>query len=158
MRKIHVIGIGAGDPDQLTLQAVKAFGDTDVFFILGKGEEKADLVALRRGMLDAHRPDGAYRVVEARDPERDRKAGGADYSPAVDDWRSRRADIYERLIADELGPDQTGRSSCGATRRCTTARSGSWRRCSGGGPWPSATTSSPASAASPPSPPATAPA
>lgn len=108
VRKIHVIGIGAGDPDQLTLQAVKAFGDTDVFFILGKGEEKADLVALRRGMLDAHRPDGAYRVVEARDPERDRKAGGADYSPAVDDWRSRRADIYERLIADELGPDQTG--------------------------------------------------
>ncbi|EPH42859.1 precorrin-6A synthase (deacetylating) [Streptomyces aurantiacus] len=108
MRKIHVIGIGAGDPDQLTLQAVKAFGDTDVFFILGKGEEKADLVALRRGMLDAHRPDGAYRVVEARDPERDRKAGGADYSPAVDDWRGRRADIYERLIADELGPDQTG--------------------------------------------------
>ncbi|MER5301723.1 precorrin-6A synthase (deacetylating) [Streptomyces lasiicapitis] len=108
MRKIHVIGIGAGDPDHLTLQAVKAFGDTDVFFILGKGEEKADLVALRRGMLDAHRPDGAYRVVEARDPERDRKAGGADYSPAVDDWRGRRADIYERLIAEELRAEETG--------------------------------------------------
>ncbi|MFD9909167.1 precorrin-6A synthase (deacetylating) [Streptomyces sp. NPDC059063] len=108
MRKIHVIGIGAGDPDQLTLQAVKAFGDTDVFFILDKGEEKADLVELRRGMLAAHRPDGAYRVVEAVDPPRDRTVGGAGYAPAVDDWRSRRATVYERLIRDELGEDGTG--------------------------------------------------
>ncbi|MGW0906211.1 precorrin-6A synthase (deacetylating) [Streptomyces sp. NPDC002853] len=108
MRKIHVIGIGAGDPDQLTLQAVKALKSTDVFFILDKGGEKDDLVQLRRDLLDAHRADGAYRVVEARDPARDRKAGGADYSPAVGDWRSRRADIYARMIADELGADECG--------------------------------------------------
>ncbi|KAF3468678.1 precorrin-6A synthase (deacetylating) [Streptomyces sp. Tu 3180] len=108
MRKIHVIGIGAGDPDQLTLQAVKALRDTDVFFLLDKGEVKADLTRLRRDMLDAHVPEGTYRVVEARDPERDRSAGGAAYSPAVGDWRSARADIYERLIAGELGEDETG--------------------------------------------------
>ena len=91
MRKIHVIGIGAGDPDQLTLQAVRALRSTDVFFILEKGEVKDDLTRLRRDMLDAHIPDGtSYRVVEARDPERDRKAGGAAYSPAVGDWRSAR--------------------------------------------------------------------
>ncbi|MFJ8903430.1 precorrin-6A synthase (deacetylating) [Streptomyces sp. NPDC102351] len=108
MRTIHVIGIGAGDPDQLTLQAVKAMRGTDVFFILDKGEAKADLTALRRDMLDRHLADRAYRVVEARDPERDRSAGGAAYSPAVGDWRSARADIYERLIADELGEDGTG--------------------------------------------------
>lgn len=76
VRKIHVIGIGAGDPDQLTLQAVRALRSTDVFFILEKGEVKDDLTRLRRDMLDAHLPDGAsYRVVEARDPERDRSAG-----------------------------------------------------------------------------------
>ncbi|MCX4885359.1 MULTISPECIES: precorrin-6A synthase (deacetylating) [unclassified Streptomyces] len=109
MRKIHVIGIGAGDPDQLTLQAVRALRSTDVFFILEKGEVKDDLTRLRRDMLDAHLPDGApYRVVEARDPERDRSAGGAAYSPAVGDWRSARADIYERLIAEELGEDESG--------------------------------------------------
>ncbi|MEU5952440.1 precorrin-6A synthase (deacetylating) [Streptomyces sp. NPDC047525] len=108
MRKIHVIGIGAGDPDQLTLQAVKAMKSTDVFFILDKGEEKDDLVRLRRDLLDAHCADGTFRVVEARDPARDRKAGGADYSPAVVDWRSRRAEIYERLVADELGEDECG--------------------------------------------------
>lgn len=108
VRKIHVIGIGAGDPDQLTLQAVKALKSSDVFFILDKGGEKDDLVQLRRGLLDEHRADGAYRVVEARDPARDRKAGGADYSPAVGDWRSARADIYERLIADEMSEGESG--------------------------------------------------
>lgn len=81
VRKIHVIGIGAGDPEQLTLQAVRALRSTDVFFVLDKGEVKSDLTQLRRDMLDAHIPDGSYRVVEARDPERDRGAGGSAYSP-----------------------------------------------------------------------------
>ncbi|WP_445525302.1 precorrin-6A synthase (deacetylating) [Streptomyces cyslabdanicus] len=108
MRKIHVIGIGAGDPDQLTLQAVRALRDTDVFFVLDKGEAKSDLVRLRRDMLRTHIPEGTYRVVEARDPERDRAAGGAAYSPAVGDWRSARADVYERMIAGDLGEDETG--------------------------------------------------
>ncbi|CAL9659154.1 hypothetical protein SUDANB9_06879 [Streptomyces sp. enrichment culture] len=103
-----MIGIGAGDPEQLTLQAVRALRNTDVFFVLDKGEAKADLVGLRRDMLETHVPAGTYRVVEARDPERDRSAGGAAYSPAVGDWRSARAGIYERLIAEELGEDQSG--------------------------------------------------
>lgn len=108
VRKIHVIGIGAGDPEQLTLQAVKALRSTDVFFVLDKGEVKSDLVQLRLDMLDAHLEAGTYRLVEARDPERDRAAGGAAYSPAVGDWRSARADLYERLIAEELGEDERG--------------------------------------------------
>ncbi|MEU3978831.1 precorrin-6A synthase (deacetylating) [Streptomyces sp. NPDC026672] len=108
MRRIHVIGIGAGDPDQLTLQAVRALRSTDVFFLLDKGEVKGDLTRLRREMLDTHVPEGSYRLVEARDPERDRAAGGAAYSPAVGDWRSARAGIYERLIREELGEDESG--------------------------------------------------
>lgn len=103
-----MIGIGAGDPEQLTLQAVRALRGTDVFFVLDKGEAKADLVRLRRDLLETHVPEGTYRVVEARDPERDRSAGGAAYSPAVGDWRSARAGVYERLIAEELGEDESG--------------------------------------------------
>ncbi|MFE4664919.1 precorrin-6A synthase (deacetylating) [Streptomyces sp. NPDC056716] len=108
MREIHVIGIGAGDPEQLTLQAVRALRSTDVFFLLDKGEVKSDLTGLRREMLAAHIPEGTYRIVEARDPERDRAAGGTRYSPAVEDWRSARAALYERLIAEELGEDERG--------------------------------------------------
>ncbi|MDW4910349.1 precorrin-6A synthase (deacetylating) [Streptomyces sp. ADMS] len=108
MRRIHVIGIGAGDPDQLTLQAVRVLRSTDVFFFLDKGEARSDLVRLRRHLLDTHVPDGTYRLVEARDPGRDRTAEGAAYSPAVGYWRHARAGIYERLIGEELGADESG--------------------------------------------------
>ncbi|MEX3105885.1 MULTISPECIES: precorrin-6A synthase (deacetylating) [unclassified Streptomyces] len=108
MRRIHVIGIGAGDPEHLTLQAVRSMREADVFFVLDKGEAKSDLTDLRRQMLRTHVPEGTYRVVEARDPERDRTAGGTAYSPAVGDWRSARADIYERLITGELTGAETG--------------------------------------------------
>ncbi|WP_329126230.1 precorrin-6A synthase (deacetylating) [Streptomyces sp. NBC_01465] len=108
MRKIYVIGIGAGDPDHLTIQAVKALNRTDVFFLLDKGEEKSDLIRLRHDILEQHIQDREYRLVEARDPDRDRKAGGTGYSPAVDDWRRARADIYERMITDELGDAECG--------------------------------------------------
>ncbi|KOV62048.1 precorrin 6A synthase [Streptomyces sp. MMG1121] len=92
----------------MTLQAVRALRSTDVFFLLDKGEVKSDLTQLRRDMLDTHLPEGSYRVVQARDPERDRRAGGSAYSPAVEDWRSARAGIYARLIAEELDEDGTG--------------------------------------------------
>lgn len=103
MDKIYVIGIGAGDPDHLTLQAVKALNQVDVFFLLDKGAEKSDLIRLRHEILERHITGRGYRLVEARDPERDRAADTAAYPGAVDDWRSRRAAIYERMIADELG-------------------------------------------------------
>ena len=37
MKKILIIGIGAGDPEYLTIQAVNALNQVDVFFILDKG-------------------------------------------------------------------------------------------------------------------------
>ena len=106
MRRILVIGIGAGDPDHLTVQAVKALNQVDVFFVLDKGEEKSDLVRLRRDVLDQHADQRPHRVVEAQDPDRDREA--ATYPPAVGEWRRRRADICERLIAGELSDDECG--------------------------------------------------
>ncbi|MGP4002337.1 precorrin-6A synthase (deacetylating) [Streptomyces sp. 8N706] len=108
MRKILVIGIGAGDPDHLTLQAVKAINTADVFFILDKGEEKSDLVRLRREILERHAGQRPYRLMEAQDPDRDRTAATPAYSPAVGDWRRRRADICERLIRDGLADGECG--------------------------------------------------
>ncbi|WP_328321226.1 precorrin-6A synthase (deacetylating) [Streptomyces sp. NBC_00388] len=109
MRKIYVIGIGAGNPDHLTLQAVKALNETDVFFLLGKGAEKSDLIRLRHDILQEHIAHGrGYRLVEARDPERDREAAGPGYAAAVDDWRRARAGICERMLAEDLGEDECG--------------------------------------------------
>lgn len=107
VRTVRVIGIGAGDPEQLTLQAVREIGATDVFFLVDKGGEKSQLIDVRERMLAAHAAPG-HRVVVVRDPERDRTARTPGYAPAVDDWRRRRADLYERLIAEELADGESG--------------------------------------------------
>ncbi|MER7674307.1 precorrin-6A synthase (deacetylating) [Kitasatospora sp. NPDC096128] len=105
MRQIIVIGIGSGDPDHLTLQAVKAFAGTDVFLLLDKNEQRQDLMHLRRRMIEEHGRPG-HRVVEVPDAERDRTTPA--YTEAVQDWRRRRAELVGRLVAEHLAPDETG--------------------------------------------------
>ena len=106
MRKVLVIGIGAGNPDYLTVQAINALNVVDVFFIMDKGQEKEDLVRLRKDICERHIKDKSYRTVETPDPPRDRTPSS--YEPAVRTWHEQRAGIYERLIADELGEDECG--------------------------------------------------
>ncbi|MGW1185967.1 precorrin-6A synthase (deacetylating) [Streptomyces drozdowiczii] len=107
-RTVLVIGIGAGDPDHLTLQAVKAIRRADVFFIVGKGSDKASLTDLRHRMIEEH-AQGPYRVVEVEDPGRDRRPmDRSDYAAAVQDWRERRGEIFERAMREEMTAGETG--------------------------------------------------
>jgi precorrin-6A synthase len=106
MRKVFVIGIGAGDPDYVTVQAINALNQIDVFFVMDKGDEKQDLVRLRKDICERFIKDQSYRIVESADPPRDRKT--ASYEPAVRAWHDQRAAIYERLIAEQLGEDECG--------------------------------------------------
>lgn len=103
-RHIHVIGIGAGNPDYLTVQAIAALNDTQVFFAMDKGEAKSDLVALRRELCARFIREPGYRFVELPDPKR----SGADYRAAVSDWHAARARLWAAAIATELGPDGVG--------------------------------------------------
>jgi precorrin-6A synthase len=105
MRKLLVIGIGAGDPDHVTVQAIKALNRADVFFVVAKPDERQDLVRLRQEICERY-VENEYRVVELRDPERDRTAPA--YRSAVEDWRRARADVWERAIRDELPEGGTG--------------------------------------------------
>jgi precorrin-6A synthase len=106
MRRMLLIGIGAGDPEFVTQQAIRALNEVDVFFVTEKKAGTEDLVALRLEVCERFIADQSYRIVAVRDPERDRAA--AQYAAAVDDWRRRRAEIWERLIADELPEDGVG--------------------------------------------------
>ena len=106
MREIVVIGVGAGDPEQVTMQAVSALNRVDVFFVLDKGEVKQELVDLRSEILRRYATDKDYRIVVGQDPERDRTTSA--YVEAVDDWRRRRADVCASLIGSELGEGQVG--------------------------------------------------
>jgi precorrin-6A synthase len=104
-RHIHVIGIGAGDPDYLTVQAIEALNDTQVFFAMDKGEAKSDLVALRRQICARFIREPGYRFVELPDPKR---STDADYRQAVSEWHAARTQIWATAISTELGPDGVG--------------------------------------------------
>jgi precorrin-6A synthase len=102
---VLVIGIGAGDPDHVTVQAIAALNAAGVFFVVEKGAAN-ELVRLRREICERYIEGDSYRIVAVRDPARDRAA--PDYAAAVGAWRSARADVWEALIADELGEDGCG--------------------------------------------------
>ena len=104
-RRIHVIGIGAGDPDYLTAEAVRALNDTQVFFAMDKGEGKNDLVALRRQICERFIREPGYRFVELADPQR---ATDGEYRQAVEEWHSARAGVWADAIERELEPDGVG--------------------------------------------------
>ncbi|MHC9294926.1 precorrin-6A synthase (deacetylating) [Mycobacterium sp. LTG2003] len=105
MRRIHVIGIGPGDPDYVTAQAVSALNDTQVFFAMDKGQSKDELVALRRLICERFIREAGYRFVELPDPKR---AEEGEYRQIVADWHAERARIWAHAIETELGADGTG--------------------------------------------------
>ncbi|HEX3487914.1 MAG TPA: precorrin-6A synthase (deacetylating) [Streptosporangiaceae bacterium] len=106
MRTISVVGIGAGDPEHITVQAINTLNTVDVVFMVDKGDRQRAAADLRRDICERYITRPGYRVVTAEEIPRDRQA--ASYRMAVDVWRRRRADIYERLITDELGEDEHG--------------------------------------------------
>ncbi|MEI2612942.1 MAG: SAM-dependent methyltransferase [Candidatus Promineifilaceae bacterium] len=104
MRKVSIIGIGAGNPDYLTLQAIKAIGAAEVFFIPDKGEEKAALRAVREEMLARHAA-AEHRLAAFVVPER---RTVPTYAAGVAAWRGELRDTYRRLLEEELGEDGHG--------------------------------------------------
>ncbi|HUR75159.1 MAG TPA: precorrin-6A synthase (deacetylating) [Sporichthya sp.] len=107
LRTVYVIGIGAGDPEQLTLQAVRVLSGLDVIFVLDKGEAKRELTDLRHEICARHisRP---YRVLTAPDPERDRgPTDQAGYADAVGDWYEARAEVLETLLGEQVSPGES---------------------------------------------------
>ncbi|MGV8890279.1 MAG: precorrin-6A synthase (deacetylating) [Pseudomonas sp.] len=104
MKKLLVIGIGAGNPDYITMQAVKALNLVDVFFLMDKGQSKDKLIDLRREICERYITDRAYRFVEAHSPERER--GDVDYKASVEDLNLAKQRTFERLIREEMTDGQ----------------------------------------------------
>ncbi|WP_323151398.1 precorrin-6A synthase (deacetylating) [Pseudomonas glycinae] len=106
MKRLLVIGIGAGNPDYITMQAVKALNRVNVFFLMDKGQSKDKLIELRREICERYITDRTYRFAEAHSPERER--GEVDYSASIDDLNRAKQQTFERLINDELADGQCG--------------------------------------------------
>ncbi|WP_144151774.1 precorrin-6A synthase (deacetylating) [Paraburkholderia sp. BCC1885] len=106
MKRILIIGIGAGNPDYMTVQAINALNQADVFFVMDKGVVKEKLVALRKEIIERFVTHQRYRIVEAKSPERRRDEG--DYTSAVDELNRDKQRIFEGLIAGELREGECG--------------------------------------------------
>ena len=105
MRRILIIGIGAGDPDYLTVQAIEALNQADVFFIPDKGTEKAALRELREEICARFIRQPGYRFVPIAVPAR---AKSDDYKADVADWHAAIEARYTALLQSELAEGETG--------------------------------------------------
>lgn len=106
MRKVLIIGIGAGNPDYVTIQAINALNQVDVFFIPNKGMEKEALQRFRLEICERYIKDRDYRLASFKTPERSKDP--SDYKMNVQDWHSRIEQNYEKLLMEELGEGECG--------------------------------------------------
>ena len=101
MLELVLVGIGTGNPDHLTLQAIKALNSVDLIMIPRKGADKADLADLRQQICAAVVTNPATRIAEFDLPARD--GGIADYLTRVEDWHDTIAAVWTRTIASHAG-------------------------------------------------------
>jgi len=98
MTTLFLIGIGTGNPDHVTGQAIRALNAADLILIPRKGEAKSDLADLRRQILTevltAPVPVAEYDVPT--------RADQGDYLGAVNDWHDAIAQVWQDTIAARL--------------------------------------------------------
>jgi precorrin-6A synthase len=96
MTELYLIGIGTGNPDHLTRQAVKALNGCDLVMIPRKGG-KADLAELRLAICQEVLTNPATKVVEFDLPVRD--VANPEYQEGVNDWHDAIAEVWRATMA-----------------------------------------------------------
>ncbi len=104
MINIHVIGIGSGNPDHITVQAIKTLNSCDVLLVPEKGTEKAFLADIRHEICARFITERQPRFEHFTVPHRDTSSG---YESSVADWHGAIACIYERLLTEKVGEGET---------------------------------------------------
>jgi precorrin-6A synthase len=103
MMTLSLIGIGCGDPGQLTRAAIDAINAADLVLIPRKGTAKSDLADLRRSICADVLTSTATRIAEFDLPVRD--VAEADYRKGVDDWHDAVAATWSQTIESHLSGD-----------------------------------------------------
>jgi precorrin-6A synthase len=106
MKKILIIGIGAGNPEYVTIQAVNALNQVDAFFILDKGVSKSKLVEFRYELCRRYIKGRNYRFVDASSPEWERRS--IDYGATIANLNRDKQAVFERLIGEGLEDGECG--------------------------------------------------
>ena len=106
MKKILIIGIGAGNPEYLTVQAINALNRVDVFFLMDKGAAKEKLVAFRKEICERFITGSDYRFAEAKSPELIRDA--VDIESCVEELNRDKQAVFEHLISQDMADGECG--------------------------------------------------
>jgi len=103
MMTLSLIGIGCGDPGQLTRAAIGAINAADLVLIPRKGTAKSDLADLRRTICADVLTSSTTRIAEFDLPVRN--VAETDYRKGVDDWHDAVAATWSETIESHLGRD-----------------------------------------------------
>lgn len=104
MRRVRVIGVGPGDPDLVTIEALNALRSVDYFIVSDKSPRGGmpDPLSAARGRLLERHLDREPVVVRIEDPARERRpeATGSheEYAAAVEAWHEARSQAYEDAL------------------------------------------------------------
>ncbi|KIN75375.1 Precorrin 6A synthase [Sulfitobacter noctilucae] len=96
---LTLIGIGTGNPEHLTLQAIRAMNAQDLILIPRKGAGKADLAELRQAICDEVLSNPEAQVVEFDLPVRD--ATISNYRQRVDQWHDQIALAWQGAMTGQ---------------------------------------------------------
>lgn len=100
MSKIFLIGIGTGNPDHVTLEAIEALNNADLILIPDKGPSKTGLADLRELILQ--------RVLTKKTPVSQfampKRDGSGDYLSGVEKWHDAIAACWQDAIMRENNP------------------------------------------------------
>ncbi|MFN3992682.1 MAG: precorrin-6A synthase (deacetylating) [Tabrizicola flagellatus] len=99
MTTLSLIGIGTGNPDHVTGQAIRALNAADLILIPRKGQAKSDLADLRRQILT----QVLTRPVTVTEYDVPQRADQDDYLGAVNDWHDAIARVWAECIAAHPG-------------------------------------------------------
>jgi precorrin-6A synthase len=108
-RRVRVIGVGPGDPDLVTVEALQALRSVDFFLVSdksGRGGMPDPLVEARGRLLDRHLGFEPT-VVRITDPVRERRPERTgtqeEYVAVVEAWHDARSAAFEEALLSQEG-------------------------------------------------------
>ncbi len=97
MIHLSLVGIGTGNPDHLTRQAIAEMRGADLVMVPLKGADKADLADLRLQICSALAPETPVATFDLP-----RRAAEGEYLAAVADWHEAIAQVWAETLARHL--------------------------------------------------------
>ena len=100
MNNINLIGVGTGNLEHLTIEAINILNESDLILVPKKSEDTKDLINLRYEICSKFLKKENKNLVEFKVPERNKEKI---YSESVNDWHEKLAMSWDKAIKNFKG-------------------------------------------------------